>query len=190
MKILIGEQPYKQSLNSIEFAVDGKCSSVEIYKETENVAFLVSEWIKVQDSLEMIFNLMFGTENSLEALACLKKSKITPLKFSEFLWNQAKFILLNRHVKEKDKQKTIAKFIKNQSKSIPVNILFVGNEAESNFPPLPDNCLSACAIHPSGTNLNFSGRRIRYYDNWYTFQGKELTKKSENFSLTKFQIFK
>ena len=64
IKVIIGEQPYKQSLNGISFAVDGTKSIVPIYKTTGNISFLVSDWIKVQDSLEMIFNLLFGHELS------------------------------------------------------------------------------------------------------------------------------
>lgn len=190
VKVVIGEQPYKQSLNNIEFVVNASGSSIEIYSSIGHVAFLVSDWIKIQDSLEMTFNLIFGRENSLEALSLLKKLKIPPLEFADILWQKAQFVLVNRLVNGKDNKNIISKFIQDKAKSSSVDVLFVGNKAELNFPGLPCNCNSACAIHPSGLNLNSAARRIRYYDNWYTFKGKELVNKSEKFNIADFRIFK
>src|ERR1017187_2354858 len=153
LKVIIGEQPYKQSLNNIPFAVDGTTSNISIYQKTKNISFLVSDWIKVQDSLEMIFNLMFGQQRSLCALAYLRCNEITPIQFAEFLWSKAKILLLNRHVDVIDYAPDIKAFIEQHASESKAHILFVGKKSESNFPSLSCSNATAIAIHPSGTNL-------------------------------------
>jgi hypothetical protein len=56
LKIIIGESSYKQELNGTEFKVNSKKPP---FKDFECISFLVNDWIKVQDSLEMMFNLLF-----------------------------------------------------------------------------------------------------------------------------------
>lgn len=77
VKTIVGQQPYKQRLGEMPLAVDGTESAVEIYRRTGNIPFLVANWIKVPDSLEMLFNLLFGQTWSLTALSCYD-SKVYP----------------------------------------------------------------------------------------------------------------
>jgi len=189
LKIIIGEQPYKQALNNVPFSVDGSSSSVLIYKEIGNVSFLVSDWIKIQDSLEMVFNLIFGHKRSLLALAYLRENHIPPIDFADFLWTKARLILLNRYVDDYDFGGKIKLFIeKNTQSGATSHILFVGNESENNFPSLSCVYKSAISIHPSGVNINFKNRRLRYYDNWIDCNNANLVK-NNGLSLSSFRVF-
>jgi len=188
VKVIIGEQPYKQSLNQIPFLVDGTSSNISIYQTTGNISFLVSDWVKVQDSLEMIFNLLFGHQRSLYALAFLRDMNISPIDFAQFLWEKARVILVNRYVGNNDNGIDIKAFIEKYSKDSIAHILFVGNESENNFPSPSCKFTSAIAIHPSGNNLNHENRRLRYYDNWITCQGN-LLKDCNALNLSTFRVF-
>ena len=58
LKVIIGQQPYKIKLNDVKFEVS---HFIYPYNKLGNsVAFLVTNWIKIQDSLEMIFNLLLN----------------------------------------------------------------------------------------------------------------------------------
>lgn len=98
-KVIIGQQPYLQSLNQTAFAVRGDeikmKSKVALYRDTESISFLVTDWVKVQDSLEMLFNLMFGHKQSLFALAELRASNICPIEFADLLWEHAHLVMVN-----------------------------------------------------------------------------------------------
>ena len=154
----------------------------------------MSDWIKVQDSLEMIFNLLFGHELSLFALAHLRKMKISPLDFADFLWNKMGLILLNRKVSNKDFGIEIRDFIDQTTQSGTAHILFVGNQAHQKFPPLSCKNQSAMVIHPSGTVLNRKGetgnnQRSRYYNDWIACNGQSLVN-STGLCLSTFKLFK
>jgi hypothetical protein len=196
IKVIIGEQPYKQCLNGIRFAVDGSLSTIPIYQKTKNISFLVSNWIKVQDSLEMIFNLLFGHKRSLYALADLRKLQISPIKFAEFLWSEAKLILLNRNIEGIDYGDEIRDFINHETQHSTAHILFVGEKAAKNFPTLSCKNKTAMAIHPSGNNLNKKKSqrtttisRHRYYNDWIDCNGETLVD-STGLCLTTFRLFK
>ncbi|WP_438405509.1 hypothetical protein, partial [Aeromonas hydrophila] len=52
--IVEGEKPYKQSLNSISFTVSVNPTNTRVshhYGAYNEIAFVVSDWIKIQDSL-------------------------------------------------------------------------------------------------------------------------------------------
>jgi hypothetical protein len=71
-KLIIGIRPYKQKLGNKKLAVDLRNTILQntLYNGFDKVAFLVSDWIKIQSSLEMIFNLLSGSSSkSLEILA-------------------------------------------------------------------------------------------------------------------------
>jgi len=187
IKIIIGQEPYKQSLNNITFNVVPIKSRVAIYNDLNNIAFLVSEWIKIQDSLEMIFNLLFGSSLSIEAISYLKKHSITPQDFAESLYYNANILLLNRMVRGQDKQQLIINFIEGQT--IQVHTLFVGKKSLQGFRKSTNlNKNSALAIHPSGVNLNNHNQKIRYADNWYTCIGDQLNNVGSNFDFNEFKI--
>lgn len=97
LKIIIGQEPYKQSLNNIEFKVTNEsCPYDKLGKE---VAFLVKDWIKIQDSLEMIFNLLFnGSINSLKVLAYLRENSIKAHEFADYLYRKYRIILTNINI--------------------------------------------------------------------------------------------
>ena len=161
IKIILGQEPYKQSLNSTIFNVVPTESSVTIYNNLNNISFLVSEWIKIQDSLEMIFNLLFGSSRSIEAICYLKKHLISPQDFAESLWKNSNVLLVNRMVNGQDQQRLIINFIAQQT--IKVHILFVGDKSLHGFRKTTTiSNHSALAIHPSGINLNNPNQKIRY----------------------------
>ncbi len=87
-KLIIGIRPYKQKLGKKELAVDIKNTSLQttLYNSFDKAAFLVRDWVKIQSSLEMIFNLLCGSSiKSLEMLAWLRKNQICPIEFAEYL---------------------------------------------------------------------------------------------------------
>ena len=62
LKIIIGQEPYKQGLKGKDFKVN--TSKYPYCRIGNNVAFFVRDWIKIQDSLEMIFNLIFNVRSN------------------------------------------------------------------------------------------------------------------------------
>lgn len=190
VRLIIGESPYKQKLNSIPFSVDGKESRISLYKSIRNIAFLVNQWIKVQDSQEMLFNLLFGANDSIRAFANLKSFSISAKTFAEEIWEKTNTLLVNRFVNERDQKNKIKKFIKAEHKNNGrTYILFVGQEAFSNFGLLPRYVSKAIAIHPSGVNLNFESRQKTYTDCWFHCNNVSLINKDDDFDLKLFRIF-
>lgn len=188
IKIIVGQEPYKQSLANIDFSVTPNNSSVPIYNDLNNIAFLVSNWIKIQDSLEMIFNLLFGRKRSLEAICFLKGKDISAQIFAESLWDKAKVILVNRNTNGQDRKKEIVNFAKQQS--LPGQFLFVGNKSADTFTGIPNNYKSAIAIHPSGANLNKPSLNQRYTDNWLSCIGEQLQNEDSNFNYNAFKLLR
>lgn len=190
VRLIIGESPYKQKLNFVPFSVDGKNSSISLYRNIGNIAFLVNQWIKVQDSQEMLFNLLFGVEDSIRALANLKSLSISAETFAEELWEKSKTLFVNRFVDEIDQKNKIEEFINSLNENnMHLYILFVGQESYSNFGLLPRNVSKAIAIHPSGVNLNFASRQKTYTDCWFHCNNDSLINKDDDFDLGLFRIF-
>ncbi|WP_156309912.1 hypothetical protein [Vibrio nereis] len=183
VKIIVGQEPYKQALAGINFSVECKKSKVPLYQDIGNIAFLVNEWIKVQDSLEMIFNLLFGRENSLKALSYLRMHAIPANVFAEQLWSKAKVLLVNRFVGGVDQKSNIEEFIKS-NESARIHVLFVGKKAYEKH-NIEGNYQYALALHPSGNNLRLSEK---YADNWYYCKGEQLKPKSANFCYEIFRV--
>ncbi len=139
----------------------------------------------------MIFNLLFGSPiKALNALAYLREKKIKPIEFADLLCQEANLYLLNRFVNEKDKKEVIRKLIEDKFKEQVVNILFEGDESADKFIGQNDSFNSGIAIHPSGVNLNFDGRRKRYLSNWIECNDSELKYPNNNIiKIDSFKIF-
>lgn len=213
-KIILGQSAYKQKLGDTELKVLPKHQTIH-YKNFSEIAFLVSDWIKVQDSLEMIFNLLVGPSHSLSVLSYLKTHNISPECFAEYLAQEHSIYLFNSkdqvsHVTQfirvtdiKSSQKVFRKksckkkmnkknmlrkkasIKKNIPKYVSYHVLYVGDQT-----PLP--LLSHIpyergqAIHCSGVNLNKYSNK--YYNTWYLFKDSELKGKTNNFSFQNFRI--
>lgn len=197
LNIILGQEPYKLSLNGTPFKV--KNTKYPYRKLGGYVAFLVTDWIKIQDSLEMICNLLFnGTVNSLKVLAYLRENKIGADGFSNYLFCNYGIILTNiRNLTDDDKtdddktgdlqKDNIKNLILELGRS--TNLLSVGsksiekcNEIKSDIGNKISIDIYEC-IHPSGNNL-INGRDKEYYENWYNLIS------SNNKNLYKFSIFK
>jgi hypothetical protein len=166
-----------------------------LYKGFDKVAFLVRDWVKIQSSLEMIFNLLCGSSiKSLEILAWLRKNKIGHIDFAEYLLNKQKLMLIN---KEESNENCNSAKIKNlvntiNCQNLKVNILFTGSIFFSSGLKKNnkiDNDLG-WVYHPSGYNLNQFSKV--YADIWYNFNQNEVKKpsKAKTVKLSRFMIFK
>lgn len=168
LRIIIGEKPYKQKLNNIGFKV---VSNNSPYNQLGNyVGFFVSDWIKVQDSLEMIFNLLFnGNKNSIRVLSFLRNNNIKADEFADYINKNYSIILTNITNKNKyDNYSNINKFIKSQGKQ--VCYCLVGKNAQYKFKNVA-LMNKVEFIHPSGVNLNTQNGV--YYSDWYTLKNKQ-----------------
>lgn len=182
LKIIVGVCAYKQNLGTIPLKVSAVAPINPIYTPFDEVAFLVTDWVKVQDSLEMIFNLFCRPNKSLELLSYLKSKNISPIDFANFLFDRYKIILVNHHVNQKN---NILNLIDSHSVSNKVHVLFVGANASFSLPQNP-NIEYAQALHSSGVNLNNSP--MLYHDTWYNLNNQALTHKTPNFTLDTFRI--
>lgn len=175
-KIIIGEKPYLQGLNNKHFAVEVTKDSLYKKYEFNNIAFLVNDWIKVQDSLEMIFNLIFAdSTRSLRAISYLRENHIDAEEFGIYLFENHKIILINRE-KILVSNKTIYPYenlIKELEKKSKVQVLFVGGDLPKK--KYTDKTKIGSVIHPSGVNLNFEDRREKYYSVWYEHNNEKVT---------------
>lgn len=165
-----------------------------LYNGFNEIAFLVRDWVKIQSSLEMIFNLLSGSSSkSLEILAWLRGNKIIPSQFAEYLFNVYKLMLVNKESSKgnciSSKITTLVRKINSQNQKN--NILFAGkyflDELVENNEITND---LGWVYHPSSNNLNnFS----KIYNNiWYKFNQNEVknTSKAKTVKLNKFMIFK
>jgi len=196
-KLIIGIRPYKQKLGNKKLAVDLRNTILQntLYNGFDKVAFLVRDWIKIQSSLEMMFNLLSGSSfKSLKILAWLRGNKITPIEFAKYLLNVHKLMLVNK----KDSKgscnspniRDLVKRINNQNQK--VNILFTGSiffsKGLKNNNGITNDL--GWVYHPSGYNLNKYS--INYEDIWYKFKQNQVknTSKAKTVKLNKFMIFK
>lgn len=195
IKIIIGQSPYKQKLNKIQFKVS---STKAPFKYFRYIAFLVTDWIKVQDSLEMIFNLLFASSfKGLEAISYLRSHRISAEDFGLYLYRQHRILLVNRFLDSKminskftgfyDRAQYIRNFTKRNS-NLGIQILYVGKEAGKDL--RLQNVESAVAVHPSGSNLNKDDVHGKYYKVWYEFNKEALENSTANFNLSCFHIVK
>ncbi|MFT4413901.1 hypothetical protein ACLM5H_08585 [Fredinandcohnia humi] len=196
LKVVIGQQPYMQKLGGVNFSVS---YNKNVYKDIGNIAFFVSKWIKVQDSLEMVFNLLFGRENSIKVIVFLKEHNVSPQEFAEYLYEEHRVFLVNRFglkLSKNDKnrpqnlEKIISK-IKSEliaKKVTSASVLFIGDETSKRIQSI-EKCEWGLVVHPSGVNLNNSKQNRKYYQIWYEADENAVEKKSDNFKLQDFRVF-
>jgi hypothetical protein len=188
--IIEGEQPYLQKLGDKSFAVKVNKEEIkcDIYNSFDTIAFLVNDWIKIQDSLEMIFNLLTGGSNkSLKMLSYLREHTISTFEFACYLYEKRKILLINRFAfpnknkKRESNLSVIKKTISDLPGSNNVFMLIVGNR---NFKSLKKIARLGKVIHPSGIVLNTKPND--YYETWYKFNNNRLIKDSDDFNLSMF----
>lgn len=196
-KLIIGIRPYKQKLGNKKLAVDLRNTILQntLYNGFDKVAFLVSDWIKIQSSLEMIFNLLSGSSSkSLEILAWLRGNKISPSQFAEYLLNAHRLMLVNKENSKgnciSSKITTLVRTINSQNQK--VNILFTSSIFFSQGLKKNNGIKNdlGWVYHPSGYNLNKAN--INYEDIWYNFNQSEVknTTKAKTVKFNNFMIFK
>lgn len=197
-KLIIGIRPYKQKLGNKKLAVDITTNTTfqnTLYNGFNEISFLVRDWVKIQASLEMIFNLLSGSSSkSLEILAWLRKNKISPIEFAKYLLDTHKLILVNKEDSKgnciSSNIRKLVRIINNQNQK--VNILFTGSiffsQGLKKNNGIKNNL--GWVYHPSGYNLNKYS--INYEDIWYNFNQNEVknTSKAKTVKLNNFMIFK
>lgn len=193
LKIIIGKGPYKQGLNGKDFKVNS--SKYPYCKIGNNVAFFVNDWIKIQDSLEMIFNLIFNVRsnraNSIKILSYLREKKIPSDEFADYIYKKYSLLLTNITCKyENDNINNITGLINSIKK--PTYLLLVGSDARDKVNKINSEYIKDYIdfIHPSGNNLSNSkdiDKLKKYYKNWYRL--RDNTGKKQNI-IDKFILFK
>lgn len=184
-KMIIGKQPYLQKIGNKEIRVDITGTSIKYYKFFNTAAFVVNDWVKVQDSLEMIFNLL--TRDSAKTLKILsflrtKKDIITPVKFIQYLLDRHNMILVNKYDKDGIKSNAIKEITKkiNEDESQKVNILFIGDnqfyQGLQGTNGLINNI--GYVFHSSGVVLNMYPKL--YEEIWYKFNESYVKNESKN----------
>ena len=172
LKVIIGQQPYKIKLNDVKFEVS---HFIYPYNKLGNsVAFLVTNWIKIQDSLEMIFNLLFKNNiNGLKVLCFLRENNVDAQQFAQYLYRKYSIILTNSKLSNDiDNMKNIKELVEEINK--PTYFLLVGNLARKDYMRvMKDEPIQGVAyfIHPSGMVLNNRCNSNKYYKNWYSLEG-------------------
>ncbi len=203
-KIIIGERPYKQKLNNdplfvkVDNVLEGLyfCNTnVESSWDFGQVAFLVNNWAKIQDSIEMIFNILTGSSvKSLNILSYLreKSTLITPQKFAKYLFQNHNIILINKYnlsnSNYKLSKKDLFSFIANYgfSENIIFNFLFIGDNQFNQG--LPEDCKNGYVLHSSGYNLNT--QNVKYFNTWYQLDDNYIYTKYNHQTKPRFRIFK
>lgn len=175
LKVIIGKQPYKIKLNDVKFEVS---HFIYPYNKLGNsVAFLVTNWIKIQDSLEMIFNLLFKNNiNGLKVLCFLRENNVDAQQFAQYLYRKYSIILTNSKLSNDiDNMKNIKELVEEINK--PTYFLLVGNIARKDYTRvMKDKKIQGVAyfIHPSGMVLNNRCNSNKYYKNWYSLKGNNV----------------
>lgn len=153
------------------------------YKE---VAFLVDDWVKIQDSLEMCFNLMCGSSNkSIRVLSYLRTNNISAWEFAIYLESKHKLMLINRKdASGKSLIGNTVKLLSNLKKTHSVHFLMVGSrKCKSIINNV--NVLGRC-IHPSGVNLNNNGGL--YHKIWYQRDNSSVVNHRVSINLHDFSV--
>ena len=175
LKVIIGQQPYKIKLNDVKFEVS---HFIYPYNKLGNsVAFLVTNWIKIQDSLEMIFNLLFKNNiNGLKVLCFLRENNVDAQQFAQYLYRKYSIILTNSKLSNDiDNMKNIKELVEEINK--PTYFLLVGNIARKDYTRVMKvEKIQGVAyfIHPSGMVLNNRCNSNKYYKNWYSLKGNNV----------------
>ena len=195
--IIEGECRYLQQLDKTNFAVvmDSNIKkffntqNCSIYNEFDVISFLVTDWIKIQDSLEMIFNLLTSSSTrSLNILSYLREHKILAHEFAFYLYNYHKIIFLNRFTHPKKNVNRVSQLDKINKLLENLNnkcyYLIVGNREYKNLNKNTNILELAVVYHPSGAVLNINN--TKYFKTWYKFDDKECTYKTDNFKLLNF----
>ncbi len=191
-RIIEGEQPYIQKLGkrnqSLAFDLKqreknylNKKLSPNVYANFDKIAFLVRGWIKIQDSLEMIFNLLTGSSSrSLEVLSYLRKNRIPTCCFAAYLFNKHKLILVNRS--------SGYTAINSLINSLPsdVDVLMIGKRKFGDYQNNLKVQNLGFVLHPSGRNLNSNSQQ--YYDTWYELNPQNVTSKKPRRNPTSFPL--
>lgn len=192
--IIEGLKPYKQSLGGKVFMVNVPSQSLikslinsryitYAYKE---VAFLVDDWVKIQDSLEMCFNLMSGSSHkSIRILSYLRMNNISAWEFAVYLESKHNLMLINR---QDDSGKSLmgntSKLLSNLKSAYKIHFLMVGSRE---FKTIMNNVnvLGQC-IHPSGVNLNNNGDL--YHKIWYQRDNSSVVNHLGSINLHDFSV--
>ncbi|MBQ4665335.1 hypothetical protein [Aeromonas hydrophila] len=195
--IIEGECRYLQALGGIRFALSAKKyksffnrNGCTVYDNFDVVSFLVTNWIKIQDSLEMLFNLLTGDPvKSLKMLSYLREKSIPTEEFSLYLYQSHKIILINRfnyppkHKKRKSQRLHIISMIK--SLNSQCHYLIVGDRPHLSISSIGNVIEIGKIIHPSGVVLN--NYRKEYFRTWYQLNDNACKYKTSNFSLLNFK---
>lgn len=188
-KLIIGISPYKQKVGNICLRVDAKTNYKE-YSGFRQIAFLVNRWIKIQDSIEMIFNLLAGDcVRALQILSYLREHQISAVKFAEYLLERHGLMLVNRigveyeekGISEQDQKKSIEDVISQKmQEGKHVSVLLVGGNNMSFKIDGFNGFKCGKVLHPSGANLSKSGMALKYYKTWYEFATDSISGKSNS----------
>jgi len=196
--IIEGECRYLQKLGNTDFALTINSNIKQffnqknciVYDDFDVVSFLVTDWIKIQDSLEMIFNLMTGgSVRTLKILSYLREKHILAHEFALYLYQQHKIIFINRFTypignENRSSQLTVIKKLITSLNS-PCHLLIVGDREYIALSSL-NNCIeTAKVLHPSGVVLNIHSQK--YFDTWYSLNNSACTYKTTGFSLNNFK---
>jgi hypothetical protein len=195
--IIEGECRYVQKLNGVGFAVlvgqnqqffnQQNCN---VYDNFDVISFIVNSWIKIQDSLEMIFNLLTGCSvKSLQMLSYLRQHNIPVNEFVLYLYQHHKIILINRftypsnNTNRKSQLTAIKKMIQNLNSNC--HFLIVGDREHTAISKINNVIAIGKVVHPSGVVLN--NFDVDYFRTWYQLDDNACKYKTTNFSLSNFK---
>ncbi len=195
--IIEGECRYLQ-------AVGGKALAIEVaevkqffnqngctaYDEFDVVSFLVKDWIKIQDSLEMLFNLVTGDfKRSLRVLSYLRYNDIPAHEFALYLYSSRRIVLVNRFThpagnERRESQLPDIKKLIGMVIKVDCHVLIVGDRGYEELENLEHVVELGRVLHPSGVVLNMHS--ADYYKTWYQFDDKVCRYTTDGFSLSNF----
>ncbi|NOH86067.1 hypothetical protein F0249_20075 [Vibrio sp. 03-59-1] len=180
-----------QSLGSTDLVLKVPSTELGVYSEFNEVAFLVNQWIKIQDSLEMVFNLISGNSTrSLEILAYLRRNLISSYEFATYLFVHRRVVLVNRFTDAKSNPSTRYSQL-NKIKELvsdleyPCHYLIVGERPKTTIEKWSNVLEVGVVYHTSGVVLNNYSNE--YYETWYALNDQACKDKTPNFSLRNFQ---
>ncbi|MGB6327432.1 MAG: hypothetical protein WBF48_00775 [Halarcobacter sp.] len=190
--IIEGECRYLQKVGETKLALeveDIKDVDCTVYNKFDVVAFLVKDWIKIQDSLEMLFNLISGDiKKSLRLLSYLRDKDINAHEFAVYLYNSHKIVLINRftHPKRNKNRKSQLSNIIALIKELDTDchVLVVGDREYISLENQKHVVELGKVLHPSGVVLNT--KYEDYYKTWYQFDDNSCRYKTDGFSLSNF----
>lgn len=192
LKIIIGQCPYKLSLETPKGKKNLKVKNERYpYSDIDKTtAAFVTDWMKIQDTLEMMGNLLFNkSKNCINVLSYLRCEGIKANEFADYLFDYYKIILTNlndykgnsniRKIKSVIEKECLENYIlavgKDASKELEIAFK---TEISNNYVKLNS------VIHPSGRNLAKTGNTNKqYYTDWYDLQDYKN-------NIDKFIIFK